>query len=176
MNEDLENIMRDSFTNYIGPGSNEDRIIPFKEEFPEIIKKYLIGSVNDAGCGLGWIKAECMKLGVKYSGFDILPREGAKVLDITSEVMPKADLIICRDVLFHLTNDLIEDALGDFKKSGIYLLATSHYGVSNETRPDSYEGHIINNFVDLEKILGTPLDKIEEPIDNRYMGIWKLNV
>ena len=171
--DDLRSIMSKEFTNYIGSGSSASHIVDFKEAFPGILKKYKIKSVNDAGCGLGWVRNECN--GIDYSGFDILKREGAEILDITSEVMPKADLILCRDVMLHLTNDLARKAIDNFKQSGKYLLATS-YKVSNHARPAKYNGSVINSFINLTEFLGTPITKIVEPIDNRYIGLWELNV
>jgi hypothetical protein len=170
----IHNVMAQMFTNYIGPGSSEENIANFKSEFPEIVEKYNIESVADAGCGLGWIRKECDKLGVEYSGYDILERENATLLDITSEVIDKVDLIICRDVLLHVTTELAHSAIDNFKKSGSkYLLTTSWYNANNESRPKDF-GSGINSFIDIVHILGLPLEKIEEPESGRFMGLWKL--
>ena len=131
--DNLKEIMESTFANYIGPGSAESHTAYFKEHFPDIIKKYNIKSVNDAGCGLGWTKEVCE--GIKYSGFDINKRDGATILDITEEIMPKADLIICRDVMRHLTNDLIDKTIKNFKESAKYLYATSDYSAAKSIRP-----------------------------------------
>ena len=73
----------------------------------------------DAGCGdLNWIThaSEALEL---YLGFDVVPELVAdaqrriearkthfvKTADITRDLLPKADLILCRDVLTHLTTD-----------------------------------------------------------------------
>ena len=171
--EELKTIMAAAFSNYIGPGSSDKNKTFFKEQFPRIAEEYGIKSVNDAGCGLGWIKGVCE--GIEYNGFDILPRENYVILDITSEVMPKADLIICRDVLFHLTNKLVTKAISNFKESGSrYLLATSCYNADNKKRSNEFNGTVIQSVLDLTEMLGQPLNKIEEHGLDRFMGLWKL--
>ena len=168
----LAEIMGNSFANYFGPGSRGENIVPVKTALPGLLLEYDILSVNDAGCGLCWIQ-EILADSILYRGFDILEREGAEVLDITCEVMPKADLIICRDVLFHLTNELVDKSLENFKNSK-YLLATSCYDTDNNERETEFKNKAINSRLNLIPLLGEPLDKIEESFDNRFMGLWKL--
>lgn len=74
---------------------------------------------------------------IKYTGADIVPdliplnkekypKYDFKVLDLTTDNLPKVDLIFCRDCLFHLSNNLIVEALKNIKKSGSkYLLTTT---------------------------------------------------
>jgi hypothetical protein len=169
MDEALAKVMQKAFLNYFGPGSAETAQVNFREAFPSILDKYDIKSVNDAGCGQMWVKEVC---NCKYTGFDIVQRNGAVLLDITTETMPKADLIVCRDVLFHLSNAHVKDAIDRFKKSAKYLLATSCYDEPEE-RP-VFENAIINARLDLVPFLGEPLEKIEEPFDKRFLGLWSL--
>ena len=110
---------------------------------------------------------------IEYKGFDILERENAIIFDITTEVLPPADLIVCRDVLLHLTDNLASDAVENFYKSGSkYLLSTSWYKATS--RPNDFNGHVINAFIDLIPIMGDPLYRIEEPLDERFVGLWSL--
>lgn len=52
--------------------------------------------------------------------------------DIVTAPLPKADIILCRDVLVHLSNAECLAALANFMRSGSrYLLATSFQGVTN---------------------------------------------
>ena len=171
VDHDLQKIMTESFGDYFGPGSEEPHRVPLIEGLPYILEKYEIKSVNDAGCGEGWVRELCE--GIDYCGFDIVQRENAELLDITSDIMPEADLIICRDVLFHLTDDLILESIENFKKSSKYLLTTSQYDKKIK-RPKEFGGRAINAVIDLIPILGEPLEKIEEPLDNRFLGLWSL--
>lgn len=173
---ELKQAMGRMFRNYIGPGSTLGHTQNFRKQYPEIIKKYNIQSVNDAGCGLGWVKDVA---DIEYKGFDILKRPDATILDFTKEVMPKADLILCRDTLMHLPEYLILESLRLFKESkATFLLASSHYDADNRKiakeigfLPYNQKLSLVHKPYDL----GEPLEKIEEPLDNRFMGLWKLN-
>ena len=48
-------------------------------------------------------------------------------IDIVSEVPPKADLILCRDLLVHLSFDDIGRALSNMRQSGASLLLTTTF-------------------------------------------------
>ena len=173
MNSELTTVMAKTFSNYIGPGSLPKNRVYVENELPGILLEYDIYSVNDAGCGLGWIGGIIGDT-IEYRAFDILPRDNAEVLDITQTVMPMADLIICRDVLFHLTDDLVKKAIDNFRESGAkYLLATSCYETSHR-RPAKFNGDAINAKLDIIPMMGEPLARIEEPFDKRFMGLWKL--
>jgi hypothetical protein len=94
----------------------------------------------DAPCGdAGWIGR--MKLDLDYTGIDIVPSLIAgnseratrgelsgrfQVADITRDVLPPADLILCRDCLVHLSFDNIARAVANFRASGArFLLVTT---------------------------------------------------
>ena len=54
--------------------------------------------------------------------------------DMVNEVLPYADLIICRDCFFHLSNNFVLKVLNNFKLSGSkYLLATNHEQLDSNT-------------------------------------------
>lgn len=77
---------------------------------------------------------------INYTGGDIVtelisknistyatPSTNFIVLDITTDKLPDADLMICRDCLFHLSYENIEKFIINFNNSNIeYLLTTSH--------------------------------------------------
>lgn len=165
-----------------GAGSTLASTERVRAELPEIFDKYSIRSINDAGCGdFHWV--EKLKLLFKskkidYLGYDIIDRKRRVLpfqeLEITSETMRRADLIICRDVLFHLSNELVEAAIKQFRKSkSRYLLATTSPG-DNSLREDTVEKF---QPVDLESDpfnLGEPLLKVHEPQFRRYLGLWEL--
>jgi hypothetical protein len=94
----------------------------------------------DAPCGeAGWI-ADCIQ-DVHYTGVDIVSSLiAANVLrakrgeiagrfltaNITQDVLPGADLILCRDCLVHLSFDNIDRVVARFRASGArWLLTTS---------------------------------------------------
>lgn len=177
-----------------GPGSQIKSTEKICESLPFLIEKYDIKSILDSPCGdYNWMKTVDKK-GAKYTGGDIVPkiiRENSKryknentsfkVIDITSDDIPKVDLIICRDCLQHLSQKNVKKALKNFKESGSkYLLVTNY--------PWTLENYDIKNgdFRTLnlcQKPFGlplTPLEKIKETnisgncID-KYLYLYKLD-
>lgn len=121
-----------------GGGSTMQATEILRNQLPLIIEKYAITSMFDAPCGdYNWMKAVDKKC--SYMGGDIVPEMIAnnqklygsshvqfKVVDITKDILPKVDLIFCRECLQHLSYDSVKKALENFKKSGsTYLLVTS---------------------------------------------------
>jgi len=107
-----------------GTGSTIRNSSRIRTALPLIFEQYNIQSVVDAGAGdLHWAKLVDWP---DYQGFDLYPRhKDVKQLDITKQVLPKADLVICRHVLNHLSIKMAEQALGFFAMSGAkYLLMT----------------------------------------------------
>ena len=119
-------------------------------------------------------------------GYDIVERTipdgiSFKKLDITMEVMRKADIILCRDVFIHLPNDLIQKTLALFKESGSKYLLTSNYCEcqNNEGRefgafrPEDPLGRSINLMKEPFNF-GEPIHKIEEVNWGRFICMWEL--
>lgn len=95
---------------------------------PVLMNDYDLTILNDAGAGdCHWIKFVEWISPVIYKAFDLVPR-AAEVcqFDITLQVMPRADLILCRHVLNHLSPQFAIDAIQRFRESGSkYLLMTN---------------------------------------------------
>ena len=102
-----------------------------------LLKKYNIKSMLDIPCGdFNWMSKVNLS-NIHYHGADIVdnlisenqekyPDHKFSILDITTDDLPKVDLIFCRDCLFHLPNEMIELAINNIKISGSkYLLTTS---------------------------------------------------
>jgi len=128
-----------------GPGSSRSSTATISLFLPTILKAIGARTLIDAGCGDGnwmetWIHQQELDL---YLGVDIVPLlidENQKKygsdrvlfmqLDIVEDPLLEVDVIMCRDVLQHLSYEDIHAALRNFKKSGAkYLLATSYSGV-----------------------------------------------
>ena len=90
--------------------------------------------------------------GIAYTGVDIVPemilqnteRYGGPgisfhVLDITSDAIPRADLILCRDCLVHLSFRNIKKTLDRFLESGSRYLACTSF-VQNRFNYDIRDG------------------------------------
>lgn len=120
-----------------GGGSEMQNTEVIRRELPVLLQKFGITSILDIPCGdWNWMKSVDL-CGASYIGADIVPdlieRNKAnypnvdfKVLDLTSDSLPKVDLIFVRDCLGHLSNDNVSLALRNCQESGSkYLLATS---------------------------------------------------
>ena len=110
-----------------------------RQELPKLLSAYSIESMLDIPCGdytwMNIVEKKC-----SYLGGDIV-RELVEInqkkysnentrfiqLDVTTDRLPKVDLIFCKDCLQHLSNENVKKALSNFKKSGSkYLLVTSY--------------------------------------------------
>ena len=108
---------------------------------PEVLEKYKISSVFDAPCGdFNWMKHFVSEHPIAYMGGDIVKPlieshlskyKNASTdfvhVDLTRDDLPRTDLMICRDCLFHLSFQDTLSVLKNFVRSGTpYLLTTSH--------------------------------------------------
>lgn len=121
-----------------GTGSTLKQTVVIRKEIPKIIADFKIQSMLDAACGdFNWMRH--MPLKCRYYGVDVVPNiikqnqisfssaeKTFMVADISTDLLPKVDLILCRDNLVHLSYDDIKTVLLNFKKSGSkYLLTTT---------------------------------------------------
>lgn len=169
-----------------GLGSTLASTSRLRRWLPSILKTLRINSINDAGCGdLNWIS----KLDLRdydYLGVDVVRRESWAELDkmpgirfqeadICSDSLRPADLTICRDVLIHLPNPLVIQAIDNFRVSSRYLLATSFEGSSNTSR-DIASGEFAELDLNFSPFnLGPPALKLPERFCRKYLGLWKLS-
>jgi SAM-dependent methyltransferase len=159
----------------------------------EFIKKVLndlkIKSILDAGCGFFHNYMNLIDLsGISYVGVDIFktaieknkkdfPQHSFKILDIVEEKITKYDIIICRDVLFHLNNEDLKKVLLNFSESGSYYLLATY--VPKATNMDKYSNQ--PNFHGYRPVdITTHPFLLNDPIDihiegYRNIGVWRLN-
>jgi SAM-dependent methyltransferase len=123
-----------------GLGSEDDATAGLRQQLPRLLRRLGATSLLDAPCGDGgWIAA--LDIGLSYTGLDIVPeliddlrgraeRAGLArsylLADITRDPLPRADAILCRDCLVHLSFANIAAALANFRRSGSeWLVATT---------------------------------------------------
>jgi hypothetical protein len=114
---------------------------PLRKELPKLVAQFSIKSIFDGACGdFHWMRHLLPTLDVNYIGGDIVrpiieslkskyqtERVSFIHVDLIKGSFPKADLMICRDCLPHLSYADTKSVLENFIASGIpYLLATSH--------------------------------------------------
>jgi hypothetical protein len=130
-----------------GHGSTMASTEQLRKELPSLVANFGIRTMFDAACGdYNWMASLRLVLDL-YIGADIVPElilknkqkyEGIRrkfvTLDITRQVPPRVDLILCRHCMIHLPLDDIQRCLSNFKKSGSkFLLATTLPGCTENT-------------------------------------------
>lgn len=138
-----------------GPGSMIEYTANLRKELPGLLAKFGIASVLDAPCGdMNWMRlvlAENPSL--QYTGGDIVkglveqnarnyagPNVRLVELDITRDALPKADMMICRDCLFHLPQQKIFDFIDNFRNSDVEYLLTTSYITDGNFNTDIHTG------------------------------------
>jgi len=123
-----------------GPGSDIKNTIIAKNTIEFVIQKYDIKTILDIPCGdFNYMKNvnlyDCYYIGADIVNSIILLNTKLykknniefRKLDITSDVLPISDLVICKDCLQHLSNENVNKALINLVNSGCkYLLVTSY--------------------------------------------------
>ena len=131
----------DDKESFSGPGSSLENTKNLRKQLPKILKKFKIKKILDAPCGdCNWIKFVVEKTKINYIGIDIVKKciinnkskfknknFKFKRLDITKDKLPKADLFICRDFMFHLSFKDNQKFLRNIKKlNAKYILLSNH--------------------------------------------------
>lgn len=124
-----------------GSGSTLAHTENLRRELPVLTKKLQIKVFLDAPCGdFAWMRHVLKDADFQYVGADIVApivinlqtkfgndRIRFTHCDITKDRLPEADMMMCRDCLFHLCYADIAAALNNFLDSDIpYLLTTTH--------------------------------------------------
>lgn len=125
-----------------GSGSTMAYTEILRQKLPKIYENFNVKTVLDAPCGdFNWMRSVVEQTpDIQYIGADIVPQlvkdNHQKIcqnnvkfmeLDITQDKLPRADIMIVRDCLFHLPNAMIRDFIYNFLSSDIPLLFTSSY-------------------------------------------------
>lgn len=129
-----------------GPGSEVSATNNVRAQLPGIVARFGVKRILDAPCGdFNWMRLVQLPPDISYVGGDIVRRviiENRKnhsssqrqflVLDILRDSLPAADILICRDCLFHLSYKDILLVLNNFIASDIRLLLTTTHRNGNE--------------------------------------------
>lgn len=177
-----------------GAGSNLKSTAAIRQALPPLLEELGVQTMIDIPCGdFYWFK-EMELPEIQYIGADIVPElvEFCKknysdknhtflIADATKRVLPQVDLILCRDMLGHLTNEDVRKALKNFARSGTrYLLATTFPG--RDPNVDIQTGQW--RPIDLEALrygLGPAMLLLDEKctdgggkFSDKMLGLWEL--
>ena len=122
-----------------GPGSTLAQTRILRERLPQLLEHLKVRTLLDAPCGdFNWMRT--VNLGIeRYTGVDALPdliarnqqahanaQRQFQCTNILAGNLPRADAILSRDFLVHLSFDEALRCLSSFRESGAqYLLATT---------------------------------------------------
>ncbi|AWB23071.1 class I SAM-dependent methyltransferase [Methylobacterium currus] len=128
-----------SETSASGLGSEAGATRAVRDGLPGLLGGLGVATLLDAPCGdAGWMASIDLG-GIRYVGADIVadlivrnrihhpPRFAFHVADITQDALPRADAILCRDCLVHLSFANIDRALANFRRSGARWLVTTTF-------------------------------------------------
>lgn len=195
-----ENIFTDKYINNSwgcnesksGPGSTLSANIKLLSNIESFISEYDIKTIIDLGCGdFNWMKKFDFNLIDLYLGVDVVKliindnkkyetnKIKFKESDITTDKIDYFDVILCKDVLFHLSYEDALNVISIIKKSkSKYLISTTFLNYENkdintgEWRPINLKTSPFS--------LGEPF-LLWENIENKAqgwtsksIGIWKL--
>ncbi|MBV9928504.1 MAG: class I SAM-dependent methyltransferase [Acidobacteria bacterium] len=171
-----------------GRGSTRARAAKIMARLPPLLEELRAQTLLDAPCGdFNWMRHT--NLGpVRYVGADVVPDliernrrlyggEGRTflVLDITKGRLPRADVILCRDCLIHLSFASIRSAVANFRRSGAtYLACTTHTSVRENT--DCPDGGWRSVNLELPPFnFPRPLELLVEDEElGKGLGVWRL--
>jgi SAM-dependent methyltransferase len=125
-----------------GAGAAPDQTAELRRSLPPLLGELGIRTMLDLPCGdYSWMRQVDLPL-QRYIGADLLPEliealaanfgdagHEFRVVDLTRDPLPAADLVLCRDCLVHLSYDDIRRALRNLVTSRIpWLLTTTFPG------------------------------------------------
>ena len=131
-----------------GPGSTLEYTENIRKNLPQLIADLDVATILDAPCGdHNWFRRIDWQSDITYVGGDIVAplvelnrgrfaeeRVSFQRLDIVKDLLPAADLWLCRDCLFHLSNRQIMLTFANFLRSDIrYLLTSTHTRCDHNT-------------------------------------------
>ena len=171
-----------------GRGSTLERTKIIRSQLPSLLKELHAESLLDAACGdFNWMRHTELDA-TAYVGVDVVPElvrrncslyetphRTFKVIDITRDRLPTADVILCRDCLIHLSFRRILETISNFKRSGAtYLLCSTHASVIENT--DCPDGGWRSVNLQMQPFNFPPPLKliVEDPELGKCLGVWRL--
>jgi hypothetical protein len=161
-----------------------------RRRLPQLIDELGIGSILDVPCGdFNWMRHVLdARPQVDYTGFDIVPAlvqrlqkefgsESTRFLhrNVITDPLPRADLVVNRDFLIHMSFRDAQSAIANVKRSGSAWLLANTYRNVRENR-DIVTGQW--RYIDLMKppySFPEPKLEIEEqPAEGKMIALWRI--
>jgi len=178
-----------------GPGSTLDGTRSLQAGLPGLFRRLTVRTLLDAPCGDFWLRQVEYEL-QNYVGVDVvkgLIEKNRQIygtqarefhsLNIITDPLPPADLVLCRDLLIHLSFDHGIRVLENFQRSGSTWLLCSQYPDIANTHDIKTGGYRAVNLMRPPFSLPAPSEELPDdpPSDvepgrapRRTMGLWRL--
>ena len=184
-------------TSVSGLGSELPAVAALAAGLPPLLHKLGARSLLDAPCGDAlWIHR--IGLDLDYVGADIVPAivgglqrraaagelKGRYLLaDITSEPLPRADAVLCRDCLVHLSFARITRALDNLRRSGAsWLITTTFTGLQANHDCEDGDWRALNlcrppfAWPPPAALLVERCDEAAGGYRDKSLGVWRMDV
>jgi len=166
---------------------------PLLEQLPQAFQKFGIRSLVDAPCGdMNWMKRLQYEFDL-YIGIDIVPEiveqlrcsewpenYHFQVGNISTDLLPIADAVFCRDCLVHLSFDDAMAAVDNFVMSGFkYAFLTTYYNRDSNSDCETGRWRPLNmhhppfNFWEPLALLKDRPQSDRDPYYDKCIGVWK---
>jgi len=178
-----------------GKGSNLESTAELRETLPKLLRELDTKVLLDLPCGdFFWMQRVDLS-GISYVGGDIVPdlieknrrlhgspsREFMS-LDLIKDAIPKADVILVRDCLVHLSTAHIQSAISNICKSGSTWLLTTTYPetgtnaeiVTGDWRPIDLTAPPFN-FPQPDQMLLEGQGHVKGQRPDKALGLWRLD-
>lgn len=179
-----------------GLGSEDPATAAIREALPPLLRRLGVRALLDAPCGdAGWIGR--IRLDLDYIGIDIVPalieannQRVARgelagrflVADITRDALPRADLILCRDCLVHLSFQNIARVTARFRESGAQFLLVTTFAEWEDNRDYEDGDWRALNMTKAPFDWPAPRELIDEHCEegdggwrDKSLGLWRLD-
>ena len=172
-----------------GGGSTLHYTQNLRAALPALIGELNVRTLLDLPCGdFHWMSEIGLPIG-HYIGGDIVarlveitrirygrPNREFRTLDLCNDALPQADLLLCRDCLMHLSEEMIFQALVNIFRSNIkYLLITTYPDGRN--RSIRVGDWFTINLCAAPYNFPPPMRTIDDwvpPFDRRRLGLWEI--
>jgi hypothetical protein len=170
-----------------GGGSTLHYTERLRESLPGLLAELKIRTLLDVPCGdYHWLSQ--VDIGVdRYVGGDVVPdligdlqkRYGKSdrdfsVIDLCNDALPTADLLLCRDCMMHLAEDMVFSALANILRSTVQFVLLTNYPEGTNRSISTGDWFTINlcsppyNLPQPERAL----DDWVPPYDRRQLALW----
>jgi SAM-dependent methyltransferase len=177
-----------------GVGSDPESTAVLRREVPRLLRRYGVRSLLDLPCGdFGWLSQVDLS-GIDYTGADIVPDlveqntqryagPGRRFLrlNLTSDPLPRADVVLCRDCLVHLRYEQIFRAFANLRRSGsTYLLATTFLELDANAEIDTGDWRPLNLTLppfalpDPAAVIIEDCTEIDGAYADKALGLWRI--